>query len=64
MGLCRCNTCNKNIMHMGIARHRSMHRDKYEDCEITYSNGDTYVHGYSELKKREEEADVRIPERP
>jgi hypothetical protein len=32
-----------------------MHRDKGEDCDITYSRGDRYVHGFADLKKREKE---------
>ena len=24
-----------------------MHRDRKEDCEITYTNGDTYLHKFS-----------------
>jgi hypothetical protein len=32
----------------GINRHRAMHRDKREDCEITYTHGDRYVFHYSQ----------------
>jgi hypothetical protein len=44
---CYCHTCKKGFNHLGIARHRSVHRDKGENCKITYSTGDTYVHDYS-----------------
>ena len=40
--------CGGKYFHwLGIARHRAMHRDKKEDCKITYSNGDTYIHLFS-----------------
>ena len=41
---CYCYTCKKSFHYLGIARHRAMHRDKKENCEITYTNGDTYKH--------------------
>ncbi len=28
-----------------------MHRDKKEDCKITYTKGDTYTHRYSKKKE-------------
>jgi len=28
-----------------------MHRDKKENCRITYTNGITYIHEYAELKE-------------
>jgi hypothetical protein len=43
---CYCHTCGKSFNYMGIARHRAMHRDKREDCTITYSNG-TFTHRFS-----------------
>lgn len=45
--LCYCHTCKKYYQSLGIMRHRAMHRDKREDCEITYSHGDTYIHHFS-----------------
>lgn len=47
---CYCHTCYKEFHALGIARHRAMHRDKREDCKITYTNYDTYLHKFSELK--------------
>jgi hypothetical protein len=44
---CYCHTCDKEYHHLGIARHRAMHRDKKEDCEITFSNGKTYIYHYN-----------------
>lgn len=41
-----CHTCKKDFESLGIARHRAMHRDKKEDCEITMSDG-RYVYKYS-----------------
>lgn len=43
---CYCHTCKKDYHYLGIARHRAMHRKKKENCEITYTNGDTYGHKY------------------
>lgn len=51
---CYCHTCKKEFHYLGIARHRAMHRDRMEDCEITYSDGNTYLHGYSNRKAKEE----------
>lgn len=31
-----CETCNKYIKSLGIARHRAMHRDKKERCVIRF----------------------------
>ena len=31
---------------------QAMHRDRKEDCEITYTNGDTYIHKFSTKKWR------------
>ncbi len=44
---CYCHTCEKSFHYLGITRHRAMHRDKDEDCEISYTNGDRYLHKYS-----------------
>jgi len=45
---CYCHTCDREFHYLGIATHRSAHRTLKEDCKITYTNGDTYVHAYSE----------------
>jgi len=45
---CYCHVCKKYFHYMGIPRHRAMHRDKKENCEITYTNGDTYIFEYKE----------------
>jgi hypothetical protein len=42
-----CHTCKKSFHKLGITRHRSMHRDRKEDCKITYLHGDTWIHKYS-----------------
>jgi hypothetical protein len=36
---CECLTCGKEIHHLGIMRHRAMHRDRNEDCRIVFSDG-------------------------
>ena len=43
---CFCHTCNAGFNHLGIARHRAMHRDNKENCKITFSKGDTYEYTY------------------
>lgn len=42
---CYCHTCKKDFHYLGIARHRRGHLDRKEVCEITYTHGDTYIHG-------------------
>lgn len=49
---CYCYTCKKEIHHLGIARHRAMHRDKKQDCTIKFSKGDVYSWIYSKIEKR------------
>jgi len=44
---CYCFTCWKAIDSLGIARHRSMHRDKKEYCEIRYSRGNIIKHFFN-----------------
>jgi len=44
---CYCHTCEKTFHYLGITRHRAMHRDRKEDCKITYTYGDTYIHKFS-----------------
>ena len=43
---CFCHTCAKAFHPLGIMRHRAMHRDKQETCEITFTHGDTYIYNY------------------
>ena len=42
-----CHTCKREFHYLGITRHRAMHRDRKEDCKITFTNGDTYAYNYS-----------------
>ena len=44
---CFCETCNKSFHHMGIMRHRAAHRDRKQDCEIEYSDGEIRHHRYA-----------------
>lgn len=44
---CYCFNCKKDFNHLGIMRHRAMHRDKKEKVKIMYGDGTTYVHDYS-----------------
>lgn len=45
---CYCHTCQKAFHYLGINRHVAMHRDKKEDCRVTYTYGDTYLYKFSE----------------
>ncbi|TFH41642.1 MAG: hypothetical protein E4H01_14630 [Lysobacterales bacterium] len=47
---CYCITCKKWFHYLGIARHRTMHRDRGENCRIRYTNGSTYSHPIPEVK--------------
>jgi len=47
---CYCHKCKRKFHYLGITRHRATHRDKREDCEITYTNGDKYIHEFSKKK--------------
>lgn len=47
---CWCYTCKKAFHYLGIARHRVMHKEKGQNCEIGYTNGDTYKHMYEDPK--------------
>lgn len=50
---CYCYTCDKMLHHLGVARHRAMHRDKKEDCTIIYKYGDKISHKFSKEKNNE-----------
>lgn len=45
---CYCHTCKKDFHYLGIARHRAMHRDKKEDCVISFTNDKKYRYEYGE----------------
>lgn len=49
---CYCYTCKKDFHYLGIARHKAMHRDRKESCEIGYTNGDIYIHDFSDKKPK------------
>ncbi len=55
---CHCHTCDKDFHHMGIARHRSAHRDKKENCEITFSTGRRLLYQFAP----EEADDPTVPQ--
>jgi hypothetical protein len=48
---CYCKTCKKYFHHLGIARHRAAHRDKYQDCIIYYTHT-VGSHEYSKLNPK------------
>lgn len=43
---CFCFTCSKAYHYLGIARHRALHRDRGEDCKISFTDGrvETYLY--------------------
>ena len=43
---CYCYTCKKRFHYLGIARHRTAHKERKEDCKISYTNGDTYIYRF------------------
>jgi hypothetical protein len=48
---CHCHTCQKDFHYLGINRHTAMHRDRKEDCTITYTYGNTVTFRFSEKHK-------------
>ena len=48
---CYCHTCKKDYHYLGITKHRAGHRNRKEDCKITFTHGDTYSWSYSKDKK-------------
>lgn len=49
---CYCHTCHKGFYSLGIARHRAAHRDKKENCVITFSGGNTESYNYENKDKK------------
>lgn len=45
---CYCHTCARDFHYLGITRHRAMHKKRKEDCKITYTHDDTYIHRFSQ----------------
>jgi len=46
---CECLTCDREIHHLGIMRHRAMHRDRREDCRIVFSDGRCVWYAFSKV---------------
>lgn len=44
---CECVTCGRELHHLGIMRHRAMHRDRKEDCIIIFSDGRKESYSFS-----------------
>lgn len=49
---CTCHTCGKDFHYLGIARHRTKHRDKRENCEISFTHGNRYLYLFSQIEKK------------
>ena len=45
---CYCSTCKKEFHHLGIMRHRAMHRDRKENCTITFTSGITIFYKFED----------------
>jgi len=54
---CFCHTCDRAFHYLCIARHRAMHRDNRENCEITFTYGSRRKYWYAStveaVRKRE-----------
>jgi len=45
---CICHTCSRGIHHLGIMSHRAAHRRRGENCEITFSGGNTVKYQFED----------------
>ena len=43
-----CHTCERWFHYLGIASHRTYHRNRNENCRVTYTNGETFTYNYKE----------------
>lgn len=43
---CFCHTCQNKYHYMGISRHRKAHKDRSENCKITFTDGRTEIYRY------------------
>jgi hypothetical protein len=48
---CFCWTCSKDFHALGIARHRKAHKVRFETCKISYTNGNTRIYRYADLRE-------------
>lgn len=44
---CYCHNCETSFHYLGIASHRASHRNRHEDCVITFTDGTTKMWKYS-----------------
>ena len=56
---CYCHTCKKPFHYLGIARHRVAHKERGEDCLITYTHGDTHSYNYADKQEGRVKAESR-----
>lgn len=49
---CYCHTCDRYLHYLGITMHRAGHRNRKEDCTITFTHGDKYTWKYSQNKDK------------
>ncbi len=43
---CFCHTCGRAFHYLGINRHVAMHRDRQEQCTVTYTYGDKHTYHF------------------
>jgi len=48
---CYCHTCDKKFNHLGISAHRAAHRNRNENCIITYSDGTKKFHSFQKCSE-------------
>lgn len=60
MALCYCKTCKKTFHHLGIMRHKAMHRDNKEDCEIEFSDGSIRIYKFSKINSSDRSKDIKV----
>lgn len=50
---CYCHTCKKDFHYLGITNHRRYHKIRNQDCEITFTHGNTRKWNYSKNIKQQ-----------
>ena len=50
---CYCFTCKKLFHYLGIAGHRMAHKRRKENCEISFTNDDTYFYNYADKEDKQ-----------
>lgn len=56
-----CHNCNKYYASHGIARHRTMHKERHEKVTISLASG-AWVYDYTEPAERQQTVDAETSE--